>query len=334
VIHRATGKNCIQGESTIMAHDTQPAYVRPDVAAFLGFMNAADAPLMSSLTPAEARQSYLAMGSVAEADPLPLAVIRDLSAPGPAGPIALRLYDARATREAGPVVVFFHGGGFVIGDLDTHHAFCTELAAALDLPVVAVDYRLAPEHPFPAAPDDCEAAARWIAGSPAELGRDVTGLIFTGDSAGGNLTIVTTQALVRDPAAVPVILQAPIYPVSDDKPDHPSFQQFAEGFLLTADTMRWFGEGYAAEPGHPRAYPIYADHAGTPPTVLATAGLDPIRDSGRAYGAALVAAGIPVTFLEFPGIIHGFVQVRKAIPSAQDDIATLFAAIRQQLDRL
>ena len=317
-----------------MAQDPHTPYVRPDVAAFLGFMNAADAPLMSSLSPTEARQSYVAMASVAEADPLPLAVIRDLAAPGPAGPIALRLYDSRATREAGPVVVFFHGGGFVIGDLDTHHAFCTELAAALDLPVIAVDYRLAPEHPFPAAPDDCEAAARWIATSPAELGHTVTGLIFTGDSAGGHLAIVTTQALVREPAAAPVILQAPIYPLSDDKPDHISFQHFAEGFLLTADTMRWFGEAYAAEPGHPRAYPLHADHAGTPPTVLATAGLDPIRDSGRVYGAALVAAGIPVTFVEFPGIIHGFVQLRKAIPSAQGDIATLFAAIRQQLDRL
>jgi acetyl esterase len=147
---------------------------------------------MSALTPELARQTYLAMGAAGEADPLRLAVIRDLTAPGPAGPVRVRLYDARETRAPGPMVVFFHGGGFVIGDLDTHHAFCTEIAAALDLPVVAVDYRLAPEHPFPAAPDDCEAVTRWVATSPAELGRTVTGLILTGDSAGGNLTIVTT----------------------------------------------------------------------------------------------------------------------------------------------
>ncbi len=308
-------------------------YIRPDVEGFLAFLNASDAPPMSTMTPGAARQTYLAMGSVGEADPLPLPVIRDLTAPGPAGPIRIRLYDTRETREAGPVVVFFHGGGFVIGDLDTHHAFCTELAAGLDLPVVAVDYRLAPEHPFPAAPDDCEAVARWVATSPAELGRSVTGLIFTGDSAGGNLTIVTTQALVANPAAVPVILQAPLYPLSDDRLDHPSMLQFGEGFLLTADTMAWFGEGYAADPGHVRAYPLYNDHAQTPPTVLVTAGLDPIRDSGRVYGAELVRNGVPVTFLEMAGTIHGFVQLRKAIPSAQNDIARIFAAIRQQLER-
>ena len=316
------------------ADQTTTAYVRPDVKAFLDFLNSAGAAPMSALTPELARQTYLAMGSIGEADPLPLPVIRDLTAPGPAGPVPVRFYDSRETREAGPAVVFFHGGGFVIGDLDSHHAFCTEIAAGLDLPVIAVDYRLAPEHPFPAAPDDCEAMARWVASSPPELGLTVTGLIFTGDSAGGNLAIVTTQALMTQPAAVPVILQAPIYPLSDDRPDHASFEQFANGFLLTADTMAWFADGYCATPGHVRAYPLYNDHAQTPPTVLVTAGLDPIRDSGRVYGAELIRAGVPVTFLEFPGIIHGFVQLRKAIPSAQDDIRTIFAAIRQQLERI
>ncbi len=308
-------------------------FVRPDVKAFLDFLNSAGAPPMSSLTPADARGAYLAMGSVGERDPLPLAVIRDLAAPGPAGPIPLRLYDAREERGAGPLVVFYHGGGFVIGDLDTHHAFCTELAAALDLPVVAVDYRLAPEHPFPAAPDDCEAATRWIAGSPAELGRQVTGLVLTGDSAGGNLTIVVTQDLTARPAAVPVILQAPIYPLSDEAP-HASYTLFGDGYLLTADTMAWFAAGYAAKSGDPRAYPLLSDHAGTPPTVLITAGLDPIRDSGRAYGAALIQNGIPVEFIEIPGIIHGFIQLRKAIPSAQEATEKVFAAIRGQLARL
>jgi acetyl esterase len=309
-------------------------YVRPDVQAFLNFMNAAGAAPMSSLSPELARQAYLMMGILAEAAPLPLPVIRDLAAPGPAGPIPLRLYDTRETRDAGPVVMFFHGGGFVIGDLDSHHAFCTEIAAGLDLPVIAVDYRLAPEHPFPAAPDDCEAATRWVASSPAELGRTVTGLILTGDSAGGNLTIVTTQVLMAKPAAVPVIVQAPLYPVTDDRIDHASFAQFAEGFLLTADTMTWFADGYAATPGDLRAYPFYNDHAQTPPTVLVTAGLDPIRDSGRVYGAELIRVGAAVTFIEARGTIHGFVQLRKAIPSAQDDIATIFAAIRQQLERI
>lgn len=310
------------------------AYVRPDVQAFVNFLNSAGAPPMSSLTPDLARQTYLMMGSVAEAAPLVLPVIRDLIAPGPAGAIRLRLYDSRETRDAGPAVLFFHGGGFVIGDLDTHHAFCTEIAAALDLPVIAVDYRLAPEHPFPAAPDDCEAAARWVATSPEALGRTITGLIPMGDSAGGNLAIVVTQALVAHPAAVPVVMQVPLYPLSDDKPDHASFEQFSEGFLLTSDSMAWFSDCYAATPKDLRAYPLYNDHALTPPTVLVTAGLDPIRDSGRAYGAELVRAGANVTFLEFKGTIHGFVQLRKAIPSAQDDIATIFAAIKRQLEHI
>merc|ERR1711893_529439 len=136
-----------------------------------------------------------AMGALAEAEPRAMAVQNDLTCPGPAGPIPLRFYDPRAEREPGPCVLFFHGGGFVIGDLEVYDALCTEIAHHLDLPVVSVDYRLAPEHPFPAAPDDCEAAARWIASSPAELDREITGLVITGDSAGGNLTIVTTNQL-------------------------------------------------------------------------------------------------------------------------------------------
>jgi acetyl esterase len=309
-------------------------FVRPDVRGFLDFLNSAGAAPMHTLAPALAREAYRAMTSVGEREALPLAVIRDLAAPGPAGPIPLRLYDPRPTREAGPVAVFFHGGGFVIGDLETHHAFCTELAQALDLPVIAVDYRLAPEHPFPAAPDDCEAATRWIAQSPEDLDLSVTGLVLTGDSAGGNLAIVTTQALTARPAAVPVLVQAPIYPVADDRPDHESAALFGEGFLLTADSMAWFSAAYAASPGDVRAFPLYNGHAGTPSTVLVTAGLDPIRDSGRGYGAELVQSGVIVTFLEFTGTIHGFIQLRRAIPSAQGDIETIFAAIRQHLERI
>ena len=148
------------------------------------------------------------MGHVAELPLGDLAVTRDIAIPDPAGDIPARLYDARDSRDAGPVMVFFHGGGFVIGDLDTHGPYCAEAARQLDMPVVSIDYRLAPEHPFPAATDDCEAAARWVAENIA-----CTGLILSGDSAGGNLTIVTAMALRDEPAAVPVIAQNPIYPV-------------------------------------------------------------------------------------------------------------------------
>lgn len=307
-------------------------FVRPDVGAFLGFLNGIGGPALSELSLEEARASYLAMTPVAEADARELAVIKDLTCPGPAGEIPLRLYDARETREPGPVVMFYHGGGFVIGDLESHHNLCTEIAAELDLPVVAVHYRLAPEHPFPAAPDDCEAATRWVAGSPEAIGRTVTGLIPMGDSAGGNLTIVTTQALMENPAGAPVVLQVPIYPLSDEKPDHASMVDFAEGFLLTADAMAWFSECYKATPGDKRAYPIHGRHSDMPPTVLITAGLDPIRDSGRIYGMELIAAGSSVVFIEMKGSIHGFTNVRKAVPSAQVDLHKVFAAIKLMLD--
>ena len=305
--------------------------IRPDVAALLAFLNAAPSPPIGVLPLAEARAAYLAMLPLAEADPRPLAVIRDLTCPGPAGQIPLRLYDPRETRAPGPVVMFFHGGGFVIGDLDTHHALCTEIAAEMDLPVVAVHYRLAPEHTFPAAADDCEAAARWVASGPAELGRTATGVITIGDSAGGNLAIVVTQALGDAPAAVPVVLQVPIYPLSDEKTDHQSMLDFAEGHLLTKVSMDWFGKSYAAEAGNVRAYPIHGDHAKAPPTVLVTASLDPIRDSGRLYGEALIRAGSDVIFMEMKGTIHGFTTLRKAIPSGQADMQRVFAAMKLTL---
>ncbi len=305
--------------------------IRTDVHGFLEALKAIGEPEMSAMPLAEARAAYLAMASFGEAEPRELAIVRDLTCPGPAGPIALRFYDLRETRGPGPAVLFFHGGGFTIGDLETHHALCTEIAAELDLPVVAVHYRLAPEHPFPAAPDDCEAAARWVAGSPVELAREITGLIPMGDSAGGNLAIVITQALMARPAAAPVVLQVPIYPLSDEKPDHPSMIDHGEGKLLTKAGMEWFAESYAAQSGHPRAFPIHGNHATMPPTVLVTAGLDPIRDSGRVYGAQLILAGSNVVFIELPGTIHGFTTLRRALPSAQADMAKIFAAMRLML---
>lgn len=309
-------------------------YVREDVRGFLAMLEAIGGPHMDEIPAADARASYLAMKGLAEADDLELAVVRDLTCPGPAGDIPLRLYDARASREAGPMVMFYHGGGFVIGDLDTHNAFCTELARGLDLPVVAVHYRLAPEAPFPAAPDDCEAATRWVAGSPPELGLQVTGLVTIGDSAGGNLAIVTTQALMDAPAAVPVLVQAPIYPVAGEIEHTESYKSFAEGFLLTARTMEFFTSSYAGDPASKRNLPLlHEDHAKTPPTVLVTASLDPLRDSGREYAAHLVKNGVDVTYIEARGNIHGFITLRKAIPSGQSDVETLIAAIKLMLER-
>ncbi len=309
-------------------------YIRPDMKGFLDMMAAAaaTAPKMADMTLAEARQSYIVMHGIADRPARELAVIRDLTCPGPAGDIPLRLYDTRETRdEASPIVMFFHGGGFVIGDLDTHHALCTEIAALIDLPLVAVHYALAPEAPFPAAILDCEAATRWVAGSPAELGRQATGIITIGDSAGGNAAVVVPQLLGANPAAVSVVLQVPLFPLIAAVDDLPSMVAFSDGYLLTAETMAFFDAAYGAPHDDPRAYPILGDHSAAPPTIIATASLDPIRDSGRAYAKALVDAGRDCVFLEMRGVTHSFTNLRGAVPSAQGDLERIIAAMQFML---
>ena len=303
-------------------------YVRPDVRGFLDFLNSLPGPKTHEVDAATARQMYNAMKDLADPPIGDLATIRDLEIPGPAGTIPARLFDAAESRAPGPVMVFYHGGGFVIGDLDTHASACAEMARVLDMPVVAVDYRLAPEAKWPAAPDDCEAATRWVAESPEALGRKVTGLVLCGDSAGGNLAIVTAIALRDAPAAAPVIAQAPLYPAADMAQEYPSFSQFADGYLLTRDTMVWFADAYAADIAHQRSSPLVADMKGMPAAVVATASLDPIRDQGRAYAAALAKAGVAVVFREAVGNIHGFLTLRKAIPSSAGDLAGYLAALK------
>ena len=307
-------------------------FVRPDMQAFLDALVAAGGPALADMTIEEARASYVALHGMADRPARELAVIKDLSCPGPAGDIPLRLYDARESREAGPVITFYHGGGFVIGDLDTHHNLCTEIAALMDLPVVAVDYRLAPEHPFPAAIEDCEAATRWIASSPSELGREASGIITIGDSAGGNATIVIGQLLGANPADVPVVLQVPIFPLASDAMGSASLDDFADGFVLTKAAIEFFDAAYKADRADPRGFPILNDHSNAPPTVLATASLDPIRDSGRDYGKALIDAGRSVVYLEMQGVTHSFTNIRAAVPSTQGDLERVTAAMKLMLD--
>ena len=194
--------------------------------------------------------------------------------------------------------------------------------------MVSVDYRLAPEHPWPAAGDDSIAAARFVAGSPTELGLEVTGIVLAGDSAGGNLTIVTALALRDAPAAVPVLAQWPIYPAADPATDYPSFEEFCDGYLLSRETMLWFDDCYCADTNDWRYSPMLKSQAGMPPTLVLTASLDPIRDQGRAYAAACIKAGVPTLFREARGNIHGFINLRKAIPSSDADIAGCVVALK------
>jgi acetyl esterase len=301
-------------------------YVRPDTAAFLQFLNSAPGPQMYEVSAAEAREQMRTLVALAELPVGDLAIVKDLSIPGPGGAIPARLYDARESREPGPVMVFFHGGGFVIGDIETHGPYCAEAARQLDIPVISIDYRLAPEHPFPAAPDDCEAATRWVADNI-----PCTGLVLSGDSAGGNLTVVTMMTLRDKPARVPVIAQNPIYPVISDHDDWQSYRDFADGYLLSTLGMNWFMDAYKPDMADYRAAPLNHDHTGTPPTVVITCSLDPLHDQGIAYVEALKLAGVDAQHLEAEGNIHGMINLRKAIPSSQDDITRNLRALKEIL---
>ncbi|MGZ8348151.1 MAG: alpha/beta hydrolase [Allosphingosinicella sp.] len=309
-------------------------FVRPDVRLFLDFLNNLPGPKTYEVGPAEARVMMAKSRQVADAPTGELAVIRDLNMPGPGGEIRLRLFDARDQREPGPLFLFLHGGGFVLGDLDTHEPFCAEMARELDLPVLAVDYRLAPEHPWPAGVEDAIAAARWAADSPAALGRDVTGLVVCGDSAGGNFAIVVSLALRDEPARVPVLAQWPIYPAADPDKGYPSKTDFGEGYLLTRRSMDYYEDCYCADVRDWRYAPLVKSQAGMPPTLVLTAGLDPIRDQGRAYAAACIHAGVPTVFREAEGNIHGFINLRKAVPSSADDIRGAVAALKLMLQEV
>jgi acetyl esterase len=294
--------------------------IRPDVQALLDRIPAESGPLEA----AAIRSSMRAMAAVVDLPEPALATARMLET----APLPTLLLDRREHREPGPVVVWFHGGGFVFGGIDTHRSMAADMAQRLDLPVLLVDYRLAPEAPYPAAVDDAEEIARWVAGGPAELGRGVTGLVLGGDSAGGTMTIVTAMALRDRPADVPVLAQLVLWPATDLIGRYPSQREFAEGYLLSEASRVFYQEAYKPVVTDVRASPLQGELAGLPPAVVLTAGLDPLRDEGRAYAAGLISAGVRTTFLEAVGNIHAFGLLRKAIPSSVADLAQALNALR------
>jgi acetyl esterase len=307
-------------------------FVRDDVQQLLGMLAAVGAPPMNEGTPEEGRAAYRQMGAIAERPAPALARKEDISIPGPAGPIPARLYQPTAKAGDTRVITFFHGGGWVIGDLETHDSLAAEIAAGMGMTVIAIDYRLAPETAFPAAVEDCLAAARWIGGSPAVIGHAVTAQIFCGDSAGGNLSAVCARELRH---ALPVAAQWLIYPGVDMTATGGSLDAFAEGYLLTRPVMEWFTTQYIrseADALSPHASPMLSDDwEGLPPALVFTCGLDPLRDQGRAYAGKLIAAGNRVIFREAAGQVHGSAQVRGAIPSAQTDLEAQIADLKALL---
>ncbi len=314
-----------------------PPFIRPDVQNILAMLAAQPGPAMNEVEPPVARQMYVDMSKLIDPPRGELAEVKDLAIAGPAHgsstghAIPARLYRPNNLLHPAPVLMYFHGGGWVIGNLDTHDSACAEIARLLEIDVVSVDYRLAPEHPFPAAVDDSLAAAEWLAGSPGEIGHTVSGIILAGDSAGGNLAAIISQRLAGK-LPVPIIAQWLIYPGTDMTASGGSMEMFGEGYLLTRDSMEWFTSLYITDEtqlSHPSASPIMAESLeGQPPALVFTCGLDPLRDQGRAYAARLIEAGVRTVFREAEGQIHGSLTMRAGIPSAQADLVANIAVLK------
>ena len=267
----------------------------------------------------------------------PVGGVENRSIPGPSGSVAVRIYTPlERERFALPVLAFFHGGGFVIGDLDSHDGICRALANAARCAVVAVDYRLAPEAKFPAAAEDCYAATCWIAENAGALGIDASRIAVGGDSAGGNLAAVTAL-LARDRRGPRIAHQLLVYPVIDCAFDTVSYLENAEGYFLTREMMRWFWHHYLEKPDQgadPYASPIRAATlAGVAPATVITAEYDPLRDEGEAYASRLLRAGVPTSLTRYDGVIHGFFGMGDVIEKAKLAVAQAARELRGAIAR-
>jgi acetyl esterase len=299
-----------------------PVILDPDAAAVFKAFQEAGRPPYESVSPAEAREFYLAARPVTNPEPPELKSVAPLAIPSPTGPIPARIYTPMKLRQAdglAPCLVFFHGGGWVIGDLDSHDVVCRKLADEGELIVISVDYRRAPEHKFPAAVDDAIAATKWIAGNARQLNIDASRLTVGGDSAGGNLAAVVAIS-ARDGDGPVIAGQVLIYPATDFTMTHPSHREPETSILLTHSVIRWFRDHYlngAGDVGDWRASPARATtFARLPPAYVLTAGADPLRDEGNEYAGRLKDAGVAVTWRTFPGQFHGFFTMGKLLQQA------------------
>ena len=285
-------------------------------------------------TPAEARAAMLVQ-TASLGPPEPVHRIENLSVPAEHGEIPIRVYTPAGN---GPFtgLVFFHGGGWVIGSIETHDALCRSIANAAGCVVVSVEYRLAPEHKYPAAADDAFAATCWVSEHAAKLGIDPARLAVGGDSAGGNLAAVVSL-MARDRSGPPLALQLLLYPITDYDLDTASYQRYADGYLLTRDAMAWFWGHYVPDgvsPETPYISPLRApDHSNLPPALVITAECDPLADEGRAYAERLKAAGVAVTFNCYPGMIHGFIRRHRLLRQGRNGLDELAGALRSMAPR-
>jgi acetyl esterase len=311
-----------------------PVTLDPDSAAVFKAFQEANRPAYESVSPAEAREFYLQARFVSNPEPPELRSVEPLAIPSPAGSIPARVYTPIKLRKANdlaPCLVFFHGGGWVIGNLDTHDVVCRKLADEGQLIVISVDYRLAPEHKFPAAVDDAVAATQWIAGNAKQLGIDASRLMVGGDSAGGNLAAVVAIS-ARDGGGPAIAGQVLIYPAVDFAMTHPSHREPETSILLTHSVIKWFRDHYlnsAADAQDWRASPARIKTlAGLPPAYVLTAGADPLRDEGDEYAQQLKQAGVAVTYRTFPGQFHGFFTMGKLLRQANVAASEIAAWLR------
>jgi acetyl esterase len=313
----------------------------PNIATMLQFIEGLGQPSLSQGSVEQARTGLRTL-TVDLRDPATLAEVDSVAELTIAESIPARVYRpvGAATGSTIPTVVFFHGGGFVIGDLDTHDGICRLLAHDVGAVVVSVDYRLAPEHVFPAAVQDCYLALTWVAERVADFGGDPDKIVVGGDSAGGNLAAVCAQLAHAD--GLPLAAQLLVYPAVDLLGDYPSRTENAEGYFLTLADMEWFGRSYlgmdaddpavAALAVDPRVAPLHAASlAGLPPAVVATAEFDPLRDEGNRYAELLADAGVTVSHQQFAGLIHGFYGMEQLSPAIADASAWINAALKDVL---
>lgn len=300
----------------------------PQIQPIVDAVNAAAAKAPPNPTAQERRQGYIALAGFAGAGPQ-VDSVSDTTIAGPAGEIPVRIYHNAGARGT---IVFFHGGGFCIGDLDTHDEVCRQLAVQADATVMAVHYRLAPEDPFPAAVDDSWAALRYADAHRAELGGSAESkIVVGGDSAGGNLSAVV--ALMARDEGLDLAGQLLVYPGVRSDDESPSMEENGEGYVLTLEGMAWFFDSYAADPKDWRASPIYAEsHADLAPALVITAEFDPLRDQGRDYAEVLESAGVEVTHEHYEGMVHIFYQLGPLVSKGADAVTKTAEFARGWLD--
>ncbi len=302
----------------------------PQVQGLLEMMAATGSPPLSAMSIEDARAGLTSMAAMA-GEPQDVSSVEDREIPGPGGQIPVRIYTPKGAGPF-PVLVYFHGGGWVLGNIDSHDAVCRVLTNLADCITISVDYRLAPEHKFPAAPEDCYAATRWAADHADNFNGDAQRIAVGGDSAGGNLTAVVAL-MARDRGGPRLVYQLLMYPVTDHYTlNTPSTQENATGYFLTADDMVWFWDLYVTsedDTKHPHASPLRAqDLSNLPPAMVITAEYDPLRDEGEMYANRLREAGNQVTAKRYNGVIHGFVSFRGMVDQGKQALEDAAAGLR------